>query len=97
MRRARGTEAAQACFTHDRALPAGGPRVGGQRPDDVRRGHADLVRQTVAGPWRARVGRSGLSANHREGDGTTPLGTYRLGPIVYGLDPDPGLRLRTTG
>jgi L,D-peptidoglycan transpeptidase YkuD (ErfK/YbiS/YcfS/YnhG family) len=48
----------------------------------------------VAGPWRARVGRSGLSAHHREGDGTTPLGTYRIGPIVYGLDRDPGVSFR---
>jgi L,D-peptidoglycan transpeptidase YkuD (ErfK/YbiS/YcfS/YnhG family) len=48
----------------------------------------------VAGPWRARVGRNGLSANHREGDGTTPLGTYRIGPIVYGLDQDPGVHFR---
>ena len=31
----------------------------------------------VLGPWRARVGYNGLSAHHREGDGTTPLGTYR--------------------
>jgi L,D-peptidoglycan transpeptidase YkuD (ErfK/YbiS/YcfS/YnhG family) len=48
----------------------------------------------VAGPWAARVGYHGLSAAHREGDGTTPLGTYRIGPMVYGLDPDPGVRLR---
>ena len=48
----------------------------------------------VAGPWRARVGYHGLSAHHREGDGTTPLGTYRIGPVVYGLDADPGTRLR---
>jgi L,D-peptidoglycan transpeptidase YkuD (ErfK/YbiS/YcfS/YnhG family) len=47
----------------------------------------------VFGPWRARVGRSGLSGHHREGDGTTPTGTYGIGPVVYGLDPDPGLRL----
>jgi L,D-peptidoglycan transpeptidase YkuD (ErfK/YbiS/YcfS/YnhG family) len=43
--------------------------------------------RVVAGPWTARVGRSGLSAHHREGDGTTPtepdsacwfiLGIYR--------------------
>jgi L,D-peptidoglycan transpeptidase YkuD (ErfK/YbiS/YcfS/YnhG family) len=45
----------------------------------------------VAGPWRARVGVNGLSAHHREGDGTTPLGTFSIGPVVYGLDPDPGL------
>ena len=48
----------------------------------------------VTGPWRARVGYNGLSAHHREGDGTTPTGTYRLGPVVYGLDPDPGLAFR---
>jgi len=44
------------------------------------------------GPWVARVGRSGVSAHHREGDGTTPLGTFALGPTVYGLDPNPGVR-----
>jgi L,D-peptidoglycan transpeptidase YkuD (ErfK/YbiS/YcfS/YnhG family) len=48
----------------------------------------------VAGPWPARVGYHGLSAHHREGDGTTPLGTYAIGPVVYGLDPDPGVQLR---
>jgi L,D-peptidoglycan transpeptidase YkuD (ErfK/YbiS/YcfS/YnhG family) len=47
----------------------------------------------VAGPWPARVGYHGLSAHHREGDGTTPLGTYGIGPVVYGLDPDPGVHL----
>jgi L,D-peptidoglycan transpeptidase YkuD (ErfK/YbiS/YcfS/YnhG family) len=50
--------------------------------------------RTAAGPWRARVGVHGLSAHHREGDGTTPLGTYRIGPVVYGLEPDPGLAFR---
>ncbi|HVV57420.1 MAG TPA: L,D-transpeptidase family protein [Gaiellaceae bacterium] len=49
--------------------------------------------RAVLGPWRARVGRSGLSAHRREGDGTTPLGTFAIGPVVYGLDPDPGVRL----
>jgi L,D-peptidoglycan transpeptidase YkuD (ErfK/YbiS/YcfS/YnhG family) len=48
----------------------------------------------TAGPWRARVGVRGLSAHHREGDGTTPIGTFRIGPVVYGLVPDPGLRFR---
>ena len=48
----------------------------------------------VAGPWRARVGYRGLSAHHREGDGTTPTGTFALGPVVYGLARDPGVRLR---
>jgi L,D-peptidoglycan transpeptidase YkuD (ErfK/YbiS/YcfS/YnhG family) len=48
----------------------------------------------VAGPWPARVGYRGLSAHHREGDGTTPLGTYAIGPTIYGLDANPGVRLR---
>jgi L,D-peptidoglycan transpeptidase YkuD (ErfK/YbiS/YcfS/YnhG family) len=48
----------------------------------------------AAGPWRARVGVRGLSARHREGDGTTPLGTFRLGPVVYGLAANPGVRFR---
>lgn len=50
--------------------------------------------RTVLGPWRARVGRSGLSAHRREGDGTTPIGTFAIGPTVYGLDADPGVKLR---
>jgi L,D-peptidoglycan transpeptidase YkuD (ErfK/YbiS/YcfS/YnhG family) len=47
----------------------------------------------VLGPWRARVGYHGVSAHHHEGDGTTPAGTYAVGPTVFGLDPDPGVRL----
>lgn len=47
----------------------------------------------VAGPWQARLGRSGLSAHKREGDGATPTGTYRIGGTVYGIAPDPGLHL----
>src|ERR1044072_4835243 len=47
----------------------------------------------VAGPFRARVGYKALSAHHREGDGTTPLGTFAIGPTVYGLDPNPGVQL----
>jgi L,D-peptidoglycan transpeptidase YkuD (ErfK/YbiS/YcfS/YnhG family) len=48
----------------------------------------------VAGPWPAHVGRNGLSAHHREGDGTTPLGTFPIGATAYGVAPDPGTRLR---
>ena len=48
----------------------------------------------VAGPWRAHVGRNGLSAHHREGDGTTPAGTFRIGPTMYGTAPSPGVRYR---
>ena len=46
----------------------------------------------AAGPYTARVGRSGLSSNRREGDGTTPTGTYRIGRTMYGNEPDPGVR-----
>lgn len=45
------------------------------------------------GPFPARVGLRGLSADRHEGDETTPLGTFAIGPTVYGLDPDPGVRL----
>ena len=47
--------------------------------------------QRVAGPWRAHLGRGGLSAHKREGDGATPTGTFRLGATVYGIAPDPGV------
>lgn len=50
--------------------------------------------RTVLGPWRARVGWAGLSAHRHEGDGTTPIGTFAIGPTVYGLDANPGVRLR---
>jgi L,D-peptidoglycan transpeptidase YkuD (ErfK/YbiS/YcfS/YnhG family) len=45
----------------------------------------------AAGPWTARVGRSGLSDHHREGDGTTPVGAFGVGTTVYGIAPDPGV------
>jgi L,D-peptidoglycan transpeptidase YkuD (ErfK/YbiS/YcfS/YnhG family) len=48
----------------------------------------------AAGPWSARLGRSGLSGHKREGDGATPTGTFRFGPTVYGIEPNPGVRLR---
>jgi L,D-peptidoglycan transpeptidase YkuD (ErfK/YbiS/YcfS/YnhG family) len=48
----------------------------------------------VAGPWRAHVGRNGLSARHHEGDGTTPVGTFGIGSTIYGTAPSPGVRYR---
>ena len=48
----------------------------------------------VAGPWQARIGRNGLSARHREGDGTTPAGSFRIAPTLYGTAPSPGVRYR---
>jgi L,D-peptidoglycan transpeptidase YkuD (ErfK/YbiS/YcfS/YnhG family) len=47
----------------------------------------------VAGPWPAQLGENGFSDQHREGDGTTPTGLYRIGPTVYGNAPDPGSQL----
>ncbi len=40
----------------------------------------------------ARIGKNGLSSNRSEGDGTTPTGTYPIGPQMYGNAPDPGVR-----
>jgi L,D-peptidoglycan transpeptidase YkuD (ErfK/YbiS/YcfS/YnhG family) len=45
----------------------------------------------VAGPIPARPGRAGLSAHHVEGDGTTPLGSYAIGPVMYGIEANPGV------
>ena len=38
----------------------------------------------AGGPFTARVGRNGLSADRHEGDGTTPAGTFRIGATMYG-------------
>ena len=50
------------------------------------------------GRWRivqaalpARLGRSGFSADHHEGDGTTPAGSFPITGIM-GRQPDPGVR-----
>ncbi len=45
-----------------------------------------------SGPYPARVGRNGVSADRREGDGTTPAGTFPIGATMYGNAPDPGVR-----
>jgi L,D-peptidoglycan transpeptidase YkuD (ErfK/YbiS/YcfS/YnhG family) len=50
--------------------------------------------QAAGGPYAARVGLSGLSANRREGDGTTPAGTFRIHATMYGNEPNPGVRFR---
>ena len=46
------------------------------------------------GPYPARLGWNGLSANRREGDGTTPAGTFRIHATMYGNEPNPGVRFR---
>jgi L,D-peptidoglycan transpeptidase YkuD (ErfK/YbiS/YcfS/YnhG family) len=48
----------------------------------------------VGGPYPARVGRNGIRKNRREGDGTTPIGTFRIGRVMYGNEPNPGVRFR---
>jgi L,D-peptidoglycan transpeptidase YkuD (ErfK/YbiS/YcfS/YnhG family) len=48
----------------------------------------------VAGPFPARVGRNGIRKNRREGDGTTPIGTFPIGRVMYGNEPNPGVRFR---
>jgi L,D-peptidoglycan transpeptidase YkuD (ErfK/YbiS/YcfS/YnhG family) len=48
----------------------------------------------VAGPFGARVGYNGLSGSRREGDGTTPTGTFRIGATMYGTAANPGVRFR---
>jgi L,D-peptidoglycan transpeptidase YkuD (ErfK/YbiS/YcfS/YnhG family) len=50
----------------------------------------------VAGPYTARVGWNGLRANRREGDGTTPIGTFPILPRMYGSAPNPGVSFRYT-
>lgn len=48
--------------------------------------------EAVAGPWTGFVGYNGFSDHKREGDGTTPTGIYRLGPVMYGNAANPGVR-----
>src|SRR5580658_5877642 len=43
-------------------------------------------------PWSALIGRNGFSDHHREGDGTTPVGIFAIGPVVYGNAPNPGTK-----
>jgi L,D-peptidoglycan transpeptidase YkuD (ErfK/YbiS/YcfS/YnhG family) len=49
---------------------------------------------STGGPYAARVGRNGLSANRHEGDGTTPIGTFTIAPTMYGNERNPGVRYR---
>jgi L,D-peptidoglycan transpeptidase YkuD (ErfK/YbiS/YcfS/YnhG family) len=48
----------------------------------------------AGGPYPARVGWNGMRANRREGDGTTPIGTFPISSTMYGNAPDPGVRFR---
>src|SRR5882672_3535510 len=46
---------------------------------------------SVGGPYTARVGRNGVRRNKREGDGSTPAGTFPIGRTMYGNSPSPGV------
>jgi len=46
----------------------------------------------AGGPYSARVGANGVRRNRHEGDGTTPIGTFRIGSTMYGNAPNPGVR-----
>jgi L,D-peptidoglycan transpeptidase YkuD (ErfK/YbiS/YcfS/YnhG family) len=48
----------------------------------------------AGGPYAARLGWNGLSADRREGDGTTPAGTFRIHATMYGNEANPGVRFR---
>lgn len=48
----------------------------------------------AGGPYGARLGWNGLSARRREGDGTTPAGTFRIHGTMYGNEANPGVRFR---
>jgi L,D-peptidoglycan transpeptidase YkuD (ErfK/YbiS/YcfS/YnhG family) len=45
----------------------------------------------AGGPYTARVGRNGVRANKREGDGSTPAGVFPIGRTMYGNSPNPGV------
>src|SRR5438093_1567103 len=53
---------------------------------------AALGSALLAGAWAARVGVTGVSGHHREGDGSTPAGLYGIGSVMYGIAANPGVR-----
>ena len=48
--------------------------------------------KAVHGPVTARLGRSGFSDHHREGDGSTPIGVFAM-TQAFGIKADPGAKL----
>jgi len=43
----------------------------------------------VLGPWPAETGYGHLRRHRQEGDGSTPIGVFGIGPTMYGNRPDP--------
>jgi L,D-peptidoglycan transpeptidase YkuD (ErfK/YbiS/YcfS/YnhG family) len=52
---------------------------------------ADGCWTPAGGPYTARVGRNGVRKNKREGDGSTPAGTFPIARTMYGNSPSPGV------
>ena len=52
---------------------------------------ADGCWTPAGGPYAARVGRNGVRRNKREGDGSTPAGTFAIGRTMYGNSASPGV------
>jgi L,D-peptidoglycan transpeptidase YkuD (ErfK/YbiS/YcfS/YnhG family) len=50
--------------------------------------------QEVGPAWTAWVGSRGVNPNKREGDRTTPAGSFGFARTMYGVAPNPGLRYR---
>ena len=48
----------------------------------------------IAGPWPAWLGGRGVSVSRREGDRTTPAGSFGIGRTMYGVARNPGVRYR---
>jgi len=48
----------------------------------------------VAGPWTGWLGIRGISEHKREGDLKTPSGAFGIQPVMFGLEPNPGVRYR---
>jgi L,D-peptidoglycan transpeptidase YkuD (ErfK/YbiS/YcfS/YnhG family) len=46
----------------------------------------------LEGPWTARLGYSGIHNYKVEGDGSTPAGRFGIGPVIYGIAPNPGTK-----
>ncbi|MET0740494.1 MAG: L,D-transpeptidase family protein [Candidatus Nanopelagicales bacterium] len=53
---------------------------------------ADGSWSVAYGPMTARIGRAGFLSDRREGDGSTPVGTFAL-PFSFGIAADPGTAL----
>lgn len=46
----------------------------------------------VSSPLPARIGSKGFSDNHVDGVRTTPTGVYAIGPTMYDIAANPGVK-----